>query len=56
MEEARNEIEDMQDSFENDRLYDCLEETKYSLDNTMDEFNNVNSIYENGELDDEFEK
>ena len=55
MEEARCEMEDMQDSFENDRFYDNMEEAKYSLDNTLDEFGKATSIYEEGGLDDELE-
>lgn len=55
MEEARNEIEDMQDQFENDGFYDGLEETKYTIENALGEFSKATSIYEDGGLDDELE-
>ena len=53
MEELRNDIQNLQDEFENDDFFDYLAEAKYGLDNAGQEFYKAMNIYEDGGLDNE---
>lgn len=55
IEELRNEVESLQDEFENDDFFDYLAEVKCRLDDAGQEFYKAINIYEDGGLDNELE-